>query len=106
MEQPTGPAHILVVDDDPVMLQLLWQILSPLGDVITAENGRSALAKLRDIPVDVVLLDVDMPGMNGIELCMAIKADPAFADLPVLFISGHHDVETEERGLRAGAVDY
>jgi diguanylate cyclase (GGDEF)-like protein len=100
------PAHILVVDDDPVMLRLLSQILAPLGQVVTAEAGEQALATLRERDFDVVLLDVDMPGMGGFAVCATIKADPAFADLPVLFVSGHTDVETEAQGLEAGAVDY
>jgi len=96
----------LVVDDDPVMLRLLSQILAPLGTVVTIETGERALETLRQAAFDVVLLDIDMPGMDGFAVCAALKADPDYTDLPVLFISGHHDVETEAKGLDAGAVDY
>jgi len=53
-----------------------------------------------------VLLDVEMPGMSGFEVCQAIKADSSNADLPILFVSGHTDIETEAKGLEVGAVDY
>ena len=104
-EQP-NPAHILVVDDDPVVLRLISQILAPLGEVVTAPDGETGLATLRQRDFDLVLLDVDMPGMGGFEVCATLKADPGYADLPVLFVSGHTDVETETQGLEAGAVDY
>jgi len=106
MAEQLNPAHILVVDDDPVVLRLLGQILAPLGEVVTAPDGETGLATLRQRDFDVVLLDVDMPGMGGFEVCATLKADPAYADLPVLFVSGHTDVETETQGLEAGAVDY
>jgi diguanylate cyclase (GGDEF)-like protein len=101
-----NPVQILVVDDDPVMLRLLAQILAPLGEVTCVGDGEDALACLRERDFDVLLLDVDMPGLGGFGVCATLKADPAYSDLPVLFVSGHTDVETEARGLEAGAVDY
>lgn len=100
------PARILIVDDDPVMVRVLARILAPMGEILFATDGESALRMVRERSPDAVLLDVEMPGMSGFEVCSAIKADPANADLPILFVSGHTDIETEAKGLEAGAVDY
>ena len=100
------PARILIVDDDPVMVRVLARILAPMGEILFATDGESALRMVRERSPDAVLLDVEMPGMSGFEVCRAIKADPLNADLPILFVSGHTDIETETKGLEAGAVDY
>jgi len=101
-----SPARILIVDDDPVMVRVLARILSPMGEILFATDGESALRMVRERSPDAVLLDVEMPGMSGFDVCQAIKADPSNADLPILFVSGHTDIETEAKGLEAGAVDY
>ena len=100
------PARILIVDDDPVMVRVLARILAPMGEILFATDGESALRMVRERSPDAVLLDVEMPGMSGFEVCRAIKADPSNADLPILFVSGHTDIETEAKGLEVGAVDY
>ncbi len=100
------PARILIVDDDPVMVRVLARILAPMGEILFATDGESALRMVRERAPDALLLDVEMPGMNGFEVCQAIKADSSNADLPILFVSGHTDIETEAKGLEAGAVDY
>ncbi len=100
------PARILVVDDDPIMLRLLTGILAPMGDIVCTGEGKEALRLLSEQSFDLVLLDVDLPDLGGLQVCARIKADPSFADLPILFVSGHHDVNTETLGLEAGAVDY
>src|ERR1700761_291189 len=96
------PARILVVDDDPVMVRVLARILAPMGEILFATDGESALRMVRERQPDAVLLDVEMPGMSGFEVCQAIKADHGNEDLPVLFVSGHTDIETEAKGLEAG----
>jgi len=100
------PARILIVDDDPVMVRVLARILAPMGEILFATDGESALRMVRERSPDAVLLDVEMPGMSGFDVCRAIKADTGNEDLPVLFVSGHTDIETEAKGLEAGAVDY
>ncbi|HMA52385.1 MAG TPA: diguanylate cyclase [Magnetospirillaceae bacterium] len=100
------PARILIVDDDPVMVRVLARILAPMGEILFATDGESALRMVRERSPDAVLLDVEMPGMSGFDVCRAIKEDPSNADLPILFVSGHTDIETEAKGLEAGAVDY
>jgi diguanylate cyclase (GGDEF)-like protein len=100
------PARILIVDDDPVMVRVLARILAPMGEILFATDGESALRMVRERSPDAVLLDVEMPGMSGFDVCRAIKDDPSNADLPILFVSGHTDIETEAKGLEVGAVDY
>jgi len=100
------PARILIVDDDPVMVRVLARILAPMGEILFATDGESALRMVRERSPDAVLLDVEMPGMSGFDVCRAIKEDPSNADLPILFVSGHTDIETEAKGLEVGAVDY
>jgi diguanylate cyclase (GGDEF)-like protein len=85
---------------------VLARILAPMGEILFATDGESALRMVRERAPDALLLDVEMPGMNGFQVCEAIKADASNADLPILFVSGHTDIETEAKGLEAGAVDY
>lgn len=99
-------ARILIVDDDPVMVRVLARILAPMGEILFATDGESALKMVRERSPDAVLLDVEMPGLSGFDVCRAIKGDPGNEDLPILFVSGHTDIETEAKGLEAGAVDY
>ena len=99
----TSDAMMLAVDDQPQNLRLLDAVLSPRGyRVVTAESGEDALAVPRDEPVDLVLLDILMPGMDGYEVCRRIRADAATAFLPVVMItaSGEQQRVTRPRGGR------
>ncbi|GAA1446197.1 hypothetical protein GCM10009641_69240 [Mycobacterium cookii] len=97
---------VLAVDDQAANLRLLDAILSPRGyDVLTAASGQEALDVLRDRPVDVVLLDVQMPGMDGCEVCRRIRGDPTTAFLPVVMITAGGSAQRLE-GLEAGADDF
>ena len=99
-------ACILVVDDQPDNRLILEDLLDSTYDVRCADGGHAALAALAEQPVDMVLLDIMMPDMDGFDVCRAIKANPATADIPVLFVSGrdkHHD---EALGLSLGAADF
>lgn len=98
--------ELLLVDDNPTMVQLLARMLAGMGRLRFATNGAAALEQLRKLPADLVLLDAEMPGMSGFEVCEAMKADPALADVPVIFVTGHSDAAFELRGLEAGAVDF
>ena len=98
--------HVLVVDDDQSLLTILSNILGKDYWVSTADSGEKALEILRNNPVDLVLLDIMMPGMNGLEVCTAIKASPETADLPIIFLTGMEDEDAEESALDAGAVDF
>lgn len=97
---------VLAVDDQPANLRLLDAILSPRGyDVLTAAGGQEALDVLRDRSVDVVLLDVQMPGMDGCEVCRRIRNDPTTSFLPVVMITAGGSAQRLD-GLEAGADDF
>ncbi len=98
---------VLAVDDNPHNLQLLAGILQGAGYAVRAVNsGARALRVLeRELP-DLVLLDIDMPELDGYAVCRAIQARADCAGLPVIFISAYDDVAAKLRGFEAGAVDY
>jgi len=98
--------RLLVVDDQRVNIQALFQAFQADHKVQMATSGEQALALCRSQPPDLVLLDVVMPGMDGFEVCQRLKADDATRDIPVIFVTGHHDEEAETRGLDVGAVDF
>lgn len=98
---------ILCVDDEPVNLKLLESFLVPKGyEVIKAQDGMEALQKLREAPIDLVLLDVMMPGLNGYEVCKRIKEDPHLRHIPVVMITALVSKEDRIRGIEAGAEDF
>jgi putative two-component system response regulator len=98
---------VLCVDDDEASLQLLEDLLVQAGyDAIIAQSGESALLKLKSQAVDLVLLDVQMPGMNGFEVCRQIKEDQNLCDIPVVMVTGLASHEARIRGIEAGVEDY
>lgn len=97
---------LMLVDDSPSMIQVLGRMLAGTARVRFATNGAAAIEQLRRSPADLILLDAEMPGMDGFELCARLKDDPALADVPVIFVTGHSDATYELRGLDAGAVDF
>lgn len=101
------PVDILVVDDTSANLRLLGQILSTFGyHVRPVSDGRSAIAAALAQPPELVLLDVDMPDMDGYEVCRALKAEPSLAAIPVLFLSALDRTEDKIAAFAAGGVDY
>lgn len=97
---------ILLVDDDPAVLRVLHAILSDYPRVRFATNGADALALMREEQPDLVLLDAEMPGMSGFEVCAAIKDDPVLRHIAVIFVTSHDDVSVETRALGLGAADF
>ncbi len=98
---------LLLVDDVPDNLGLLLDVLQAAGyEVRVAESGTRALAQMTRSRPDLVLLDVMMPGLDGLETCRRIKANPAWRDIPVLFMTALSDVVDKVQGFGAGAVDY
>jgi DNA-binding response OmpR family regulator/DNA-binding CsgD family transcriptional regulator len=98
---------ILVVDDTPETLGLLTDALEHAGlTVLVATGGMAALALLKHVTPDLILLDALMPEMDGFATCKAIKADAAFAHIPVIFMTGLSDTVHVVQGLQAGGVDY
>ncbi|ARJ65899.1 hypothetical protein WV31_09630 [Magnetospirillum sp. ME-1] len=102
----SDPASVLVVDDSPDSLELMKSVLGGEYRVRVAIGGDPALRLASQAAPDIVLLDVMMPDMDGYEVCRRLKAEPALADVPVIFISSLYAEEDEEKGFRAGAVDY
>ncbi len=106
MSQKEKP-RILVVDDQPINVKLLQRKLERHDlQVLVATNGRECLETVRQQSPDLILLDVMMPEMDGIETCRRLKADPASSTIPVLFVTARASKENKLEGLRAGAVDY
>ncbi len=98
---------VLVVDDDPTMRVLVVETLLPDGiEVVEAEDGPSALVALHARTPDLVLLDVQMPGVDGFSVCEAIRALPGGADVPVVMMTGLEDVDSIRRAYEAGATDF
>jgi len=103
----SGKPRILCVDDEPLNLSLLEAMLLPRGyEVVQAVNGPEALEKIRLEPIDICLLDVMMPGMDGFEVCRQIKADIGHSNIPVVLITSCADQENRIRGIEAGAEDF
>jgi two-component system cell cycle response regulator len=100
-------ARVLVVDDILANVKLLEARLNAeYFEVLTARSGEETLALVRSSPVDVVLLDVMMPGMNGFEVCQQIKSAPATARLPIIMVTALDQASDKVRGLEAGADDF
>ena len=101
---------ILAVDDDPFILELLPAMFeqADLNDLHTAPSGPAALdmIKAQKVPFDCMLLDVDMPEMDGIELCRRIRTVPGYEDKPILMLTAKTDSISIEKAFAAGANDY
>lgn len=97
---------ILIVDDEQVVFESLELFLEDKHDLIYADNGSSGLVKARTERVDLILLDIGMPDINGYELCRMLKSDPQTEDVPVIFLTAFSSPSDEAMGLEAGAVDY
>lgn len=103
---PPRRARILVVDDQAENRLLLEEVLGGRYSMLAAPDGNAALGLLALAEVDLILLDVVMPGLDGYEICCRIKATPALSDVPVLFISSLDSDADEEYGLSLGAEDF
>ncbi|NDJ51729.1 MAG: response regulator [Chloroflexi bacterium] len=99
--------QILVVDDEVGALTLIGIMLERGGFAVSkARDAYAALDELTATNPDLIILDVMMPGMNGIELCRKLRADKKTANTPILILSARGDPESVEEGLNAGANDY
>lgn len=97
---------LLIIDDQPSSLHALAQTLRDDYTLLIASNGADALDVARAHPPDLILLDVVMPDMSGLEVCRALKADPELANIPVIFVTTQGEAEDEAAGLDIGAIDY
>lgn len=99
--------RILIVDDVPDNLAVLFDLLTQRGfRVFAADSGQQAITELQSIAPDLILLDVLMPELDGFATCQRIKADPDFADVPLLFLTALGDTVDKVKGFELGAVDY
>jgi DNA-binding response OmpR family regulator len=100
-------SRILVVEDDPDIAELLRHFLERSGhavDVIT--QGTDAIARLREQPADLAILDRMLPGIDGLEVCRQVRATPAIADLPIIMVTARAEESDRIVGLELGADDY
>ncbi len=105
-ESPSSKPRLLIVDDQPINIQVMYQIFAGQYQVFMATKGAQAIDFCRRTPPDLILLDVVMPEMDGFEVCSALKADPATRDIPIIFVTAHTESAQETRGIEAGAVDF
>src|ERR671911_2688881 len=106
VEFPTA-RRVLVVDDEPDCSAVLFDLLSHAGFAVdTVDNGEAAVLSVRRQPPDMVLLDVDLPGINGFDVCRFIKQDEATRLTPVVLLTGMASREHRREGLEAGADDF
>ncbi|MBF0256744.1 MAG: response regulator [Gammaproteobacteria bacterium] len=98
--------EILCVDDEPLNLMVLEDVLAPHYKLYCAANGQQALEFLQMFKVELILLDIIMPGMDGYETCRRIKSNPLTRNIPVLFISSLQESTEEAYGLSLGAEDF
>ena len=103
---PVRRAKILLVDDQPLNIQVLYQAFAADHELCMATSGAQALQVCASQHPDLILLDIEMPGMDGFEVCRRLKADVATCDIPVIFVTAHIDDEAQMRGLDLGAVDF
>ncbi|MGI0483954.1 adenylate/guanylate cyclase domain-containing protein [Pantanalinema rosaneae CENA516] len=107
IEHSTGLADILIVDDKLENIRFLSEFLAEQGyQVRKAINGQSALIAAKSLRPNLILLDVNMPGMSGYEVCERLKADAATCTVPIIFLSAGNDVNAKLQAFRAGGMDY
>lgn len=106
-EPAAGEVRIMIVDDVPENLQILETMLLERGyQVFAFPNGELALKAAAKQPPDLILLDINMPKLNGYEVCGRLKADPALRDIPVVFLSGLNETNNKIKAFEVGGVDY
>ncbi len=107
LSAPGNRSKILIVDDAPENIRILGELLKDKYTIMFARNGKDALRLAHADPQpDIILLDVVMPGMDGYQVCQALKEDKQTTNIPVLFITAQNNEKEESRGLSMGGVDY
>ncbi len=98
--------RIVVVDDDPGTINLIGRILSGTAEMRFATSGETALKLMADYVPDLILLDAELPGMSGFKVFEKLRVQPNLAEVPVIFITSHHETGFEVSALNMGAVDF
>jgi DNA-binding response OmpR family regulator len=100
-------SRILIVDDERDLSQMMAELLTDAGfETRSADSGQQALTDIQADPPDLVLLDVNMPELDGFEVAAMLKSDPATATIPIIMVSGHDGRGSRMIGLESGAEDY
>lgn len=102
----TDRPHLLLVDDDVGTIRLLTEVLKDRYEIHFATDAANARLVAQKVLPDVVLLDAEMPGMDGYELCHVLKSDPVTAGIAIIFVTSHSGASHETRALESGAVDF
>ena len=106
-QKPQGPRQVLVVDDDPFIRQLAQAILSARGQTITAVGtGAKALARMAEAPPDLVLLDLGLPDIPGLEVLRHLRAARSWDPVRILMLTASHEIEDIVRAKQGGASGY
>lgn len=101
---PTNQKTILIIDDQPFFITMQQNMLQRQGyRVVSASNGTEGLAQAKKYKPDIILLDVEMPGVDGIEVCRQMKGDPELKHIPVIILTATQDPKLNERSFKAGA---
>jgi len=105
--EATHEGRVLVVDDDKHAVEILYRLLQKEGfEVLRAQSGREALAVAAAERVDVILLDVMMPEMDGFQVCEALRAAERTRDIPVILLTAKDDMETRVVGMKLGVSEF
>ncbi|RKY71340.1 MAG: hypothetical protein DRP97_02220 [Candidatus Latescibacterota bacterium] len=101
------PGHILIVDDDPTLLDMVRTFLTDEGyKTSTCKNGAEALERIASGGLDLVILDLKLPDVDGYEICKKVRQHPDTENLPIIMLTGYTTVEDKIRGIEGGADDY
>jgi DNA-binding response OmpR family regulator len=107
MSEPVSRKRILVVEDSPTQAQHMRMLLEQEGvEVVLADDGRMGLQMAQELLPDLIVLDVQMPGMNGFQVCRQLKNQRDTEDIPIIMFTRHDEQEAVVLGLQTGAVDY
>jgi DNA-binding response OmpR family regulator len=107
MTMDEAKGRILIVDDDEHAVEILTRMLGREGyTCVSASGGAAGLRVARDEPVDVILLDVMMPGMDGLQVCEHLQADEQLRQIPIILLTAKDDIETRSRGMALGVSEY
>ncbi|HYB90639.1 MAG TPA: response regulator [Candidatus Binataceae bacterium] len=107
MDETIRPPQIMVVDDDPDTVSILARHLQREGFVpVEANSGAECLKLVQEKEVDVILLDLMMPDMDGFQVCKALKNNPDTAEIPVIMITARDDLDARAEGMRLGVSDF
>lgn len=99
--------HVLIIEDDPSVCELLFSCLSKAGyRVSIAQSGEAGLSEIEEDPPEAMVLDLNLPGMNGLDVCRAMRRDPWMSRIPVLMLTGQAEEDDVVAGLEVGADDY